>query len=489
MTFLERATKLDKRQPQSRLLIMGAVFLSSYGIALTLSPFVDTRIQAPTYRWTHWLAIIVWILVVMLAHRQSVKLVQNRDPLLLPISAILSGWGLLTIWRLTSRFGLRQTIWLIIALGLYTLGLRIKNNLGFLRRYKYLWLFAGLGLTALTIFFGTNPLGTGPRLWLGCCGIYLQPSEPLKLLLLIFIAAYLADRQPLSTKLLPLIAPTIFMTSLALLLLLIQRDLGTGAVFALIYTAVLYVGTRNRRVLLIILIVLLLAGFVGYSLFGIVRMRVDSWINPWVDPNGRSYQIVQALLAMGSGGLLGRGPGMGSPEVVPIQHSDFIFAAIVEETGLLGAIGLLLLIGLLIIRGLRIALYANNSFHRYLAVGLTSYLGFQSLLIIGGNIRLLPLTGVPLPFVSYGGSSLVTSFLAILLLTHISNSDEREAAPILDSRPILNLAFILISLLGAAVLVTGWWTVIRGPDILNRSDNPRPEFASLNEENSSHPKQ
>jgi cell division protein FtsW (lipid II flippase) len=365
------------------------------------------------------------------------------------------------------------------------------------------WLIGGLILTALTLLFGTNPASNaGPRLWLGCCGVYFQPSEPLKLLLIIFLSAYLADKQPwvrLTTPLalegedehgkkksiqettrhstLPLMAPILLMTGLSLLILLVQRDLGTATIFVFLFAVIAYLATERKVIFILSAFLVVLAGIVGYFMFDVVSLRIDAWLNPWVDPSGRSYQIVQSLLAIANGGLGGRGPGMGSPTLVPISHSDFIFSAIVEEGGLIGAIALIGLLMLLTASGLRIALRAPDSFRRYLAAGLTAYLVGQSLLIIGGNIRLLPLTGVTLPFVSYGGSSLLTAYLSLLILALISQSGNTNPALVHNPKLYTRLGFILLSGLMAAALVVGWWSYVRGPALLERTDNARRAIA------------
>ena len=480
-------------QKERRLIVLAAIFLALYCLILTLSPAVRARSWDVTYRWEHWLAYGAWLLGMITAHQQLSKRLPKRDPFLLPVAGLLSGWGLFTIWRLFPEFGQRQSVWMVIAFGVLILGFRLNPDLGFLRRYKYLWLTGGLILTALTLLLGTNPMGSGPRLWLGCCGIYLQPSEPLKLLLIIYLAAYFADRFPFmlpsspkteastsadmptsaNVPLLPLLAPTLIMTGLTTLILLVQRDLGTASIFLILYAAIVYTSSGRRQILIITLAALIAAGLTGYSAFDLVRLRMEAWINPWLDPSGRSYQIVQSIIAVANGGLLGRGPGLGNPGLVPIPHSDFIFTAIAEESGLVGGLGLLLLIALLAQRGISIAINASNAFQRYLAAGLTAYLIFQSILIIGGNLRMLPLTGVTLPFVSYGGSSLVTSFISLLLLLLISS--QRRVKPISAAarRPYERLGIAFLIGIAGLSLTLGWWAFYRGPDLLTRTDNPR----------------
>ncbi len=477
---------LSNDRKQGRLLLLAAIFMSLYAIALSLAPVVRTGSGQGSLRWDYWIAWALWVVFFYAAHRQSIRWLPGRDPFLLPIAALLSGWGLMMIWRLFPNFGLRQAIWLSFSILFLTLGFRFPPDLKFLRQYRYLWLTSGLLLTGLTLVVGTNPLGYGPRMWLGCCGIYVQPSEPLKLLLIVYLAAYLAERLPVlaasigglgEMPLLPLLAPTLMMTGVALALLLVQRDLGTASIFIFLYTTIVYVTSGRKSILLGGVAILILAGVAGTLLFEVVRLRIDAWLNPWLDPSGRSYQIVQSLLAIANGGLFGRGPGLGSPNLVPVPHSDFIFAAISEETGLVGGLGLLILIALFAGRGIWTTLKAPDAFRRYLAAGLTAYLVSQSILIIGGNLRLLPLTGVTLPFVSYGGSSLVTSFLSLLLLLHISAQSTARPIPATEMRPYLQLGAFLFIGVAAAAIVSGWWSVYRAPALLARTDNARRAIA------------
>lgn len=473
---------------QRRLLALAALFVSINTLVLSLAP--GARLPAVSLEawatgiWSYWVGLLVWGLSFLLLHRLSDRLLPLRDPYLLPAAALLSGWGLMSIFRLSPALGLRQTAWLGIASLVVALGLHLPADLGFLRRYKYIWLSSGLLLTALTLFFGANPLGYGPRLWLSCCGFYLQPSEPLKLLLLVYLSAYLADRPWLppmprpwkNQTWFPPLAPTLAMTGLALLLMFVQRDLGTASIFIFLYTVVIYLASGQKRVLLSSLLTLVVGGLVAYRLFDVVQVRMDAWLNPWLDPSGRSYQIVQSLLAVANGGILGRGPGLGSPGLVPVAHSDFIFAALAEEFGLAGVLALLAIYALLTLRGLVIAMHAPGPYRRVLAGGLSAYFAGQAVLIIGGNIRLLPLTGVTLPFVSYGGSSLVVSFIGLLLLLKIS-ANPPQPVPLPNPRPYYALAGLLIAGFATIALISGWWSVYRAPELLIRTDNARRAIA------------
>lgn len=455
------------------MLRLAALFLLLFSLALTIAPAVRERNWEAGLRWSHWAGFAIWLGFALLAHRRLQRHLPESDPYLFPLAALLAGWGLLTVFRLLPAFGFRQSLWLAVSGAVFLAGLRLDPTLRFLRRYKYLLLTSGLLLTSLTLVLGTNPLGSGPRLWLGCCGVYFQPSEPLKLLLVIYLAAYLSERIPIRVRPLPPLAPTILVTGAALALLVVQRDLGTASLFIFLYTTLLYLASGRKRVLLFSLLGIGLAGVSGYILFDVVQLRVDAWLNPWLDPSGRSYQIVQSLLAIANGGLGGRGPGMGSPGLVPVSISDFIFSAIAEETGLVGTLGLLCLLGLFSARGLLAALNAPDKFRRLLAAGLTAYIGSQAILIIGGTIRLLPLTGVTLPFVSYGGSSLLTSFIALLLLLLITSQPDDEPAPLAKPQPFAHLGGLLLAGFLAAASINSWWAVQRGPDLLARTDNPR----------------
>lgn len=458
---------------QRRLMLLAGLFLFLYSIALTLSPAVRIHSWDTTYRWRHWIGFAVWLAGYSLLYRQVNRLLPNHDPYLLPVAALLSGWGLLTIWRLDDNFGMRQSIWLLAGLAVLYLLSRFPHLLDLLRRYKYIWLSIGLGLTALTFVFGVFPGGEGPRLWLGCCGIYFQPSEPLKLLLIIYLAAYLAGQLYITFSFAQLLTPTLILAGAAIGMLIAQRDLGTATLIIIIYTTMVYLASGRRRVLLISLLTLIAASIAGYYTFSVIQLRIDAWIDPWADPAGKSYQLVQSFIAVATGRVFGTGPGLGSPGLVPLAQSDFIAAAISEESGLLGLVGILLLIGIFVFRCLIIGLRAGNNFHRWLASGLGLYFAIQSILIIGGNLRLLPLTGVTLPFVSYGGSSLVTSFTALGLLLVISSVEVPVTPEIPRLQPYLVTSGLVAAGLLALSLTAGWWAIARSDSLQFRTDNLR----------------
>lgn len=473
MNLLFPATPAPKDQLQSRLMRLTTLFIFGSCLVLMFSPAVRLHTWVADYRWQQWVGFLVWLIGFSVVYRQVNRYLPDRDPYLLPIVALLSGWGLLEIFRLDPSIGFKQSLWLLICLTAIVIGLRIPQLFTILRRYKYVWLICGLVLTGLTFFLGTYPGGSGPRLWLNIAGMYLQPSEFLKILLIIYLAAYLADSLPANFRLIQLLTPTIILGGAALLILVAQRDLGTASLFIIIYTLIVYLASGKRRILLFSFIGVVVALVAGYFLFDVIRLRVGAWINPWLDPSGRSYQIVQSLLAVANGGLFGRGIGLGSPGVVPVAQSDFIFSAISEEFGLAGAIALVLTYSILTIRGLGIALHAPNKFQRFLAGGVTAYLISQALLILGGTIRLLPLTGVTLPFISYGGSSLLTSFFSLFLLMIISNQAEDQPAMIDNGRPYIFIGTIFLLGLTLVAVFVGWWSMVRADNLLARNDNLR----------------
>ena len=473
MSLLSSKTNSRQDLIQFRLFRLAILFHAIGCAVLTLAPVVRYHSWTVELRWQQWVGFLVWAAGFVFLNRISARYKPDRDPYLLPVISFITAWGLLTIYRLDPALGFRQTLWLAIGMFLFFVIIREKGILNFLRRYKYFWLSSGLLLTLLTFLVGVYPSGSGPALWFRFFGIYFQPSELLKILLIIFLAAYFAENLQIRFNLVRLLMPTLLLVGIAFLILVAQHDLGTASLFIAIYAIIIYLASGKRRLLLISFLVVLLALVIGYQIYDVIQLRIEAWLNPWLDPNGRSYQIVQSIIAVANGGIFGRGIGLGSPGVVPVSQSDFIFTAIFEETGLLGATGLILLFTLLMARGFTTALNAPNQFQRLLAAGITAAITVQALLIIGGAIRMLPLTGVTLPFVSYGGSSLVISFIAGGLLLAISDQVEQKPAALERAVPYRLVGGVFLAAFAAVLVICTWWSVIRSTDLLSRNDNPR----------------
>ena len=378
-------------------------------------------------------AFMIWCASFAAAHLALNRCLPGRDPLLLSITALLSGWGLIEVARLAPPFLNRQIIWLPVSVAALMAVSAAPRDLRWLKRYRYTWLLGGLLLLAATLFFGVNPSGASvERLWLHVGPIYFQPSELLKLLFVVYLASYLAEKRELivtagqwlgrvQLPALPYLAPLLAMWGLAMVLLASQQDMGAAILFFLTFLVMLYIASSQPGYVLGGLALFLVGAGAAYRLIGRVALRVDIWWKPWTEASGRAFQLVQSLIALGAGGILGQGLGQGMPTVIPVVHSDFVFAAIGEEFGLMGTLVVVALFGVLALRGLRSAMRARTPFARLLGAGLATLIGLQAWVIMAGNARLIPLTGITLPFLSYGGSSLLTSSIAIGLLLQVSD--------------------------------------------------------------------
>ncbi len=425
------STQIPKPQPVFRL-TMGAGKGNPWLLQALAAAFVfagyATLSASRAEQSDLWLPFALWLACSAFAILVMKRRLPGHDPLLLALPIFLSGWGLVAIERLAPAFADRQAIWLVISM-LALLGAAcMPGPLRWLRRYRYSLLASAMLLLLATIALGTNPSGFefAPRLWLSLGSVYFQPSELMKVILVAFMASYLAEHnlswQTGATAASPrLLGPMLLMWLLSMVILVWQRDLGTAMLFFIVFLLLLYLTSGDPRIIAGGLVLILLAGLAGYHLFDVVRLRVEIWLNPWPEADGRAYQIVQSLMAFAAGGIFGSGVGLGYPGYVPVAHSDFIFAAIAEEWGLLGVIGILSCLGALAWRGIAIALaHPGATFHKLLAVALSMTLLVQALMIMAGVLKLLPLTGVTLPFISYGGSSLLACHLMIGFLLRLS---------------------------------------------------------------------
>jgi len=352
------------------------------------------------------------------------------DRFLLPITAVLSATGLIFLFRLNPVYGARQFTWLLIGLGALLLTSRVLIDVRFLSDYKYIYALAGLLALILPIFFGVEQ--GGAKSWLDFGLFQFQPSEFVKILVVLFLAGYLSENRAVLTAgtrslgwlALPRLqewAPLAAMWGVSLLILVFQRDLGTALIYFGAFLAMVYAATARVFYVLISMGLFVGGAVASFFLFDHVRSRVEIWLNPWPYIDTTGYQVTQSFFAIGSGGVLGTGLGQGYPNFIPAVHTDFIFSAICEEMGLAGGAGVIILFMILIFRGMKIALIAGGDFEALAASGLTALLGLQGFVIIAGVTGLLPLTGVTLPFMSYGGSSLVANFILLGLLLNISH--------------------------------------------------------------------
>jgi cell division protein FtsW (lipid II flippase) len=441
------------RWTELRLLSIVAVALIVGSISLSAGITGRLAIYAPV-------GLAIYLLTLATAHLAQVLAGRRSDEVLLPVVGMLGGISLLLMQRLpqdivtlevagsTLGLGEVQLLWLVIGIAIATtLGIVVRSD-SWLRRYKYTWAAVGIALLLLTFVFGSDV--AGQRLTLDIGPFSGQPSELLKVILVVFLAGYLSENRPLlieqDTRLgplrlppLPYLAPMVAMWAIALLIVVIQRDLGAALLFFAVFLALVYAATGRISLVIIGTVLFLLGSALMANLFPHVRARVDLWLDPFVDPLGTGYQIVQSLHAFARGGLLGTGLGEGLPLVggrlpIPEVHTDFPLAALGEELGLVGVIAILGLYFVLIERGLRIGASAADDFRAILATGLALVIGVQAFIIAAGNLKVLPLTGVTLPFISYGGSSLLVNAIVVGLLLALSDKGVEPPPPPTDAR-------------------------------------------------------
>jgi cell division protein FtsW (lipid II flippase) len=407
-------------------------------VAATIGASVD-----PGGIFADQLALIAYLGALFAAHLAFVIAGRRTDQVLLPTVGLLGGISLLLMERLPQGLvgglglGRNQLLWLLASLALMAgIGALVRSD-AWLRLYKYTWAVLGVGLLLLTFVFGHDV--NGQRLALTIGPLTGQPSELLKVILVIFLAGYLSENRPLlmdeSTRIgpirlppLPYLAPMIAMWAVALSIVLVQGDLGAALLFFAVFLILLYVATARASYVALGMVAFLAGGFVLYQIVPHVRTRVDIWIDPFATAQTTGYQVVQALHAFARGGILGTGLGAGLPAVgglppggIPALHTDFPFAALGEELGLVGIMGILGLYLVVIERGLRIAASAADDFRAILAAGLSLVIGVQAFIIAAGNLKLIPLTGITLPFISYGGSSLIANGVVLGLLIALSD--------------------------------------------------------------------
>jgi cell division protein FtsW (lipid II flippase) len=453
--FLAGIRPRPRRRELGLLLIVGlALVLGSVSLGATervrAAALAGTSEPVDLFSPAHADLLLVYLGVLLAAHLTMVVAGRRTDQVLLPTIGMLGGIGLLLMERLPQDLaggsaGLAQSQlgWLILSIGIATaLAIGVRND-SWLRRYKYTWAAFGVGLLLLVFVFGRDV--NGAKLTLAVGPLSGQPSELLKVILVVFLAGYLSENRPLlvdeSVRLGPLrlppfpyLAPMVAMWAIALAIVVVQKDLGAALLFFAVFLLLLYVATARISYVVVGLVAFVAGAAVLYRFLEHVRTRVDIWLDPFADAQGAGFQVVQALHAFARGGILGTGLGNGLPTIggrppIPALHTDFPFAALGEELGLIGILAILGLYLVLVERGLRIAASAADEFRAILAAGLSLVVGVQAFIIAAGNLKLIPLTGITLPFISYGGSSLLANGVVVGLLIALSDRGVEPPPP------------------------------------------------------------
>ena len=408
------------------LIVVAAYTLASLGktasLPVNLGPF---------------LAVVLGLFV--LGHVALRILAPRADPVLLPIAGLLNGIGYVVIVRLNHRQAALQAVWTLLGMAAFIATLALVRHIRDLDRYRYLLGFGGVTMLLLPLLPGLGETINGSRVWVHIGPLNFQPGEFAKVALLIFAASYLAEKGvvlaegdrrlgPLPLPDLRALGPVALAWALSIVIMIAGHELGMGLLYFALFITMLYIGTGRRRYVAAGATLFGLAAVATYRSSPVLHERVTVWLDPWKTAQSSGYQIVQAVFAFGAGGVSGTGLALGSPTRIPAVQTDFIFAAIGEELGLVGTVAVLLAFLLIVGVGLRIAVRTDEPFAKLLAVGASAIFGIQTFIIVSGVIRLLPLTGITLPFVSYGGSSLLTNYILLALLLRISDSSARTAA-------------------------------------------------------------
>jgi peptidoglycan glycosyltransferase len=380
--------------------------------------------------------IVPFLLVILgllgAGHVAMRRLAPGADGVLLPIAGLLNGIGYVMIARLDNRLAGLQATWTLIGVAAFVGTLLVLRRVRDLERYRYTFMLGGVGLLLLPLVPGVGRTINGARIWVSLGPLNFQPGEFAKIALAIFFAGYLVEKRellgvaarrvgPIALPELRHFGPVLLAWAASLLVMVAEKDLGSSLLFFALFITMLWVATERASYLAVGLVLFSAGSFLAWKAFAHVQERVDIWVHPFADAAGKGYQVVQATFALAWGGIAGTGLGLGNPGRIPAAKTDFIFAAIGEELGLLGTVAILVAFLLMVGAGLRIALQADTPFETLLATGLTTILGVQAFIIMGGVIRLVPLTGITLPFVSYGGSSLVANYVLLAILLRISS--------------------------------------------------------------------
>lgn len=421
---------------------MRRIELFLLGLALIVGGFASLIVTLTVSGSSNWLVVLSISGLFLLAHLSMRRFAPQADPFLLPIVALLNLLGLVMIHRLDFASSGRsdaplQLLWTAVGVAFFIFVLTREPK----RFASYMWVSGLFGLTLLALpalLPASISEVNGARIWIRAFGFSIQPGEFAKIALLIFFAAYLVRTRDalrsagkrflkITFPQLRNVTPLVGAWLLSVAVLAVERDLGTSLLFFGTFVLLIYVATERFSWVAIGVTLFCLGATTAYQLFGHVRERFDIWLNPWPYAQDQSYQLVQGIFGIATGGIFGTGLGQGRPGIVPFAKTDFIISAFAEELGLMGVMALLLLYGLLVQRILKIALSTNDNFTQLLTSGVAILFALQTFVVVGGVTRLIPITGLTTPFLSYGGSSLVVNWALIALVLRISHQSHHKS--------------------------------------------------------------
>lgn len=361
--------------------------------------------------------------LILLVHISNYLLlkISKGDNYIFLIATMLMSIGLIMIYRIDSQAGVRQLMWLALGIFFFYISYFLLRYLKGLNRLIYIYIGLAYFLFILTFLLGKRTYGAIN--WIRVFGVSFQPAEITKLILIFILASFYYQYENFKEmKYSSYILMAIAYSFIGLLFL--QRDLGMAVIFYAIFLAIQFIYEEDRKLILLNIGLAVLGAIIAYQAFSHVRIRVATWIDPWQYIDDKGYQITQSLFAIAEGGFFGKGLGLGHPHFIPLAYNDFIFSAICEELGVFTGMGIIMLFLLLVYRGFKIALGQSNLFYRILALGISTLFGVQSFIILGGVLKVIPLTGITLPFVAYGGTSILSSFIALGILQAASEDFE-----------------------------------------------------------------
>nr|WP_207751743.1 FtsW/RodA/SpoVE family cell cycle protein [Clostridium rhizosphaerae] len=391
-----------------------------YTYLLCLVCFFNVALLKPPFDKGAMIISVIMIILIAYSHFIVRRFYPDGDKHIFVFASILSVIGIATLYRIDlamkTTFAIKQVMWFALGVAAFIIIVVLLPDLKRFQKYKYAYMVLTLIFMSISLLFGAER--GGAKNWIIIGGFSLQPAEFGKLFMVAYLASVLKDYKDFKSLIEPAI---VIMVCLGFMVM--QKDLGTALIIFGLSVTMLYIATSKFKYVITCLILFMAGGFISYKLFGHIRIRFAIWQNPWPYATEKGLQIVQSLIAIAWGGLFGKGLGFGFPQYIPVRESDFIFTVICEELGIVAGLGIIIIYFLLFYRSMRAAVYVENNFSRLIAVGYSAVIASQALVILGGVINLIPLTGITLPLISYGGTSMLITFCSLGIVQKISEGE------------------------------------------------------------------